>query len=96
MFSDIAVVIFIAIGAFIAVAQRNRPFSEDFELNEIYHNPPPDAPTPIKPLTDIEITIGDIQRTMQLAMILAKPDYELAKDPEKYKKILHRNNTHTV
>ena len=89
MLSSILTVVFIAIGATVVVALRDRPFSDDFELNPIYHTPPPGVATPILPYLDVEISIKDIQRTMQLATILAKPDYELAKNHAKYMKILN-------
>jgi len=90
MISSIAVVVCIAIGAIVhVVVLRVRPFSEDFELNPIYHSPPSKVKTAIKPYEDVVITIEDIRRTMQLATILAKPDYALAKNPEKYLQILN-------
>jgi hypothetical protein len=89
MVSSIAVVIFIAIIAFLQIVLRDRPFSEDFELNPIYHTPPPGVPTKIKPHEGVILTIKDIRQTMQLATILAKPDYELAKNYQKYEQILN-------
>jgi hypothetical protein len=73
------------------IAFRKRPFSEKFELNPIYHTPPSGVPTTIKPYEDIILTIKDIRATMQMATILAKPDYELAKNYKKYERILHAN-----
>jgi hypothetical protein len=89
MVSSISVVIFIAFVAFLHIALRDRPFSEDFELNPIYHSPPPGLTTRVKPHEGVILTIKDIRRTMQLATILSKPDYELAKNYQKYEKILN-------
>jgi hypothetical protein len=89
MVSSIAVVICIAFVAFLHIALRDRPFSEDFELNPIYHTPPSGISTPIKPYDGVVLTIKDIRRTMQMATILAKPDYELAKNFKKFERILN-------
>lgn len=88
MVSSIVVLIFIAVMTVIILVLRDQPTSENFELNQVYHFPPPGIPTRIKPHEGDELTIKDIRRTMQLATILSKPDYELAKNYQKFERIL--------
>lgn len=88
MLIDIIAIIAITLGFALYIKWRDRPFSDKFELNEIYHNPPEGFETQIRPYDEIELTIRSIQQTMKEATIYAKPDYELAKKPEKYLKII--------
>lgn len=88
MLFDIITLILIITGFTVYISWRDRPFSEKFELNEIYHHPLSDVETLIQPYKEIELPVSSIQLTMKEATIYAKPDYVLAKNPEKYLKII--------
>lgn len=94
MLSSILSILILALSFAAVIYLRDKPFSESFELNPIYHTPPTGAETIIYPLDEVKVTLDDIKSTMHLATVYARPDYELARNYERYKRLLGDDDEH--